>query len=93
MQPVVLINHHRNTALLVAASSNKLLVIKLGGKKLTVSSLTLKEIEAQGYTVSEYPPELAAQSYLRHGAGASKRAKLYLEKIAHGRFSGVLITA
>lgn len=93
MQPVVLINHHRNTALLVATSSNKQLVIKLGGKKLTVSSLTLKEIEAQGYTVSNYPPELAAQSYLQHGAGVSKRAQRYLEKIAHGRFPGVLTSA
>lgn len=93
MQPVVLINHHRNTALLVAASSNKQLVIKLGGKKLTVSSLTVKEIQAQGYTVSDYPPELAARSYLQHGAGVSKRAKSYLEEIAHGRFSGVLISA
>jgi len=93
MQPVVLINHHRNTALLVSSSSKKQLVIKLGKRKLTVSSLSVKEIEAQGYTVSDYPPELAARSYLQHGAGVSKRAKHFLEEIAHRKFSGVLIFA
>jgi hypothetical protein len=90
MQPVVLINHQRNTALLVAYGNEKQLVIKLGKSKLTVSSLSAKEIEAQGYTVSEYPPELAARQYLQHGAGVSKRAKRFLEEIAHGKFSGIL---
>lgn len=92
MQPVVLINHQRNTALLVACGRKKQLVIKLGKSKLTVSSLSAKEIEAQGYTISDYPPELAARKYLRHGAGVSKRAERFLEEIANGKFSGVLIS-
>ena len=92
MQPVVLINHQRNTALLVASGNNKQRVIKLGEGRLTVSSLSVKEIEAQGYTVSDYPPELAAREYLRHGAGVSKRAERVLEEIAHGKFSDILIS-
>jgi hypothetical protein len=91
VQPVVLINHQRNTALLVAWGNEKQRVIKLGKGRLTVSSLSAKEIEAQGYTVSDYPPELAAREYLRHGAGVSKRAKRALEEIAYGKFSGILI--
>jgi hypothetical protein len=85
-----LINHQRNTALLVACGNKKQRVIKLGKGRLTVSSLSMKEIETQGYTVSEYPPELAARQYLQHGAGVSKRAKRFLEEIAHGKFSGIL---
>ena len=56
MQPVVLINRQRNTALLVAFGNEKQRVIKLGKDRLTVSSLSAMEIEAQGYTVSDYPP-------------------------------------
>ncbi|MDP1557999.1 MAG: hypothetical protein Q8K59_01335 [Nitrosomonas sp.] len=93
MQPIVLINHHRNTALMVAVSGKKRLVIKLGKGKLTVSSLSAKEIETQGYAVSNYPPGQAAKSYLCHGAGVSKRAQRYLENIADGEFSDVLLFA
>lgn len=56
-----------------------------------MSSLSVMEIEAQGYTVSDNPPELAAREYLRHGAGVSKRVKRVLKEIAHGKFSGILI--
>ncbi len=91
MQPTVLTNQHRNTAIIVAISGKKYLVIKLGKGKLTVQSLTQQQISNQGYMISEYPPALAATSYLQHGAGVSDRAKQYLEKIAEGKYSGSLV--
>ncbi|MBY0499912.1 MAG: hypothetical protein K2P74_09955 [Nitrosomonas sp.] len=91
MQPTVIINQHRNTALIVASSGKKLLVIKLGKGKLTVTPLSLAEVKDQGYIVSNYSPKLAAQSYLQHGAGVSERAKKYLENIARSEFSDKLI--
>ncbi|MBP6057118.1 MAG: hypothetical protein KA524_01610 [Nitrosomonas sp.] len=91
IQPTVIINQHRNTAIVVATSGKNLLVIKLGKGKLTVTPLSLEKIRVQGYTTSDYPPKLAAQSYLQHGAGVSDRAKKYLEKIACGEFSDSLI--
>ncbi len=62
----------------------------MGEGKLTVSSLSTKEIDTLEYTVSTYSPKLAAQLYLNHSGGVSKRAKLHLEKIAKGEFSGML---
>ena len=91
MQPTVIINQHRNTAIIVAVSGKNLLIIKLGKGKLTVTPLTVEEIRTQGYTATEYSPKLAAQSYLQHGAGVSERAKKYLEKIAGGKFSDSLM--
>ncbi|UJP06201.1 MAG: hypothetical protein LZF61_04285 [Nitrosomonas sp.] len=81
-QPSVVINQHRQTALIAAAQGRKLLVIKLGAGKLTVTAASLEEIRRQGYAVSDYSPKLAAISYLQHGAGVSDRARVLLEKIA-----------
>ncbi|MXS83055.1 hypothetical protein [Nitrosomonas oligotropha] len=91
MQPTVIINQHRHTAIIAGASGKKLLVIKLGKGKLTVTTISLQEINAQGYTVSDYSPALAAQSYLQHGAGVSEKARHLLEKIAAGEFSDQLL--
>lgn len=91
MQPTVLINHNRHTALTVATRGKDLLLIKLGKGKLTVTVLSLDEIKRQGYQASDYSPRLAAQSYLQHGAGVSEKAKQYLEKIAGGEFSDHLL--
>ncbi|MBL8499042.1 MAG: hypothetical protein JNL77_00395 [Nitrosomonas sp.] len=91
MQPTVIINQHRHTAIIAGASGKKLLVIKLGKGKLTVTTVSLQEINAQGYTVSDYSPALAAQSYLQHGAGVSEKARQLLEKIAAGEFSDQLM--
>lgn len=91
IQPTVIINRHRQTALIVAASGKKLLVIKLGTGKLTVTSASLEEIRQQGYTANDYSPKLAALSYLQHGAGVSSRARKYLEKIARSEFSAHLM--
>ena len=90
MHPTVLMNHHRNTALVVATSGKNLLVIKLGKGRLTVTSLSIAEIKAQGYTACDYSPKLAAQSYLQHGAGVSERAKRYLEQVAGSECSDIL---
>lgn len=87
MQPTVLINQNRHTALTVATRGKDLLIIKLGKGKLTVTALSLTEIKRQGYQPSDYSPRLAAQSYLQHGAGVSDHAKKYLKKIASGEFS------
>jgi hypothetical protein len=87
MQPTVIINQHRNTAIIVGTSGKKLLVIKLGKGRLTITAVLPKEINTQGYTVSDYSPALAAQSYLQHGAGVSEKARKLLEKIASGEFS------
>lgn len=91
MQPIVVINQHRHTAIVVATQGKDLLVIKLGKGKLTVTSLSLERIRVQGYIASDYSPKLAAQSYLQHGAGVSERAKKYLEKIASGEYSDSLV--
>lgn len=87
MQPTVIINQHRNTAIVAAVSGKHLLVIKLGKGKLTVTPLSIEEIKIQGYTISDYSPNVAAQFYLQHGAGVSERARKYLEKIAGDKFS------
>ena len=58
MQPTVIINQHRNTAIIAGTSGKKLLVIKLGKGKLTVTAVTMQQINAQGYTVSDYSPAL-----------------------------------
>ncbi|SFF18231.1 hypothetical protein [Nitrosomonas sp. Nm166] len=91
LQPTVIINQHRNTAIIVATRGKNLLVIKLGKGKLTVTSISLENIKLQGYMISNYSPKLAAQSYLQHGAGVSEKAKQYLEKIASGKFSDSLV--
>jgi len=91
MQPTVIINQHRNTAIVVATSGKKLLVIKLGKGKLTVTSLSSQEIKDQGYAANDYSPKLAAQSYLQHGAGVSERARKYLERIAGSELSDRLL--
>ncbi|GJL74762.1 MAG TPA: hypothetical protein PKM20_07725 [Nitrosomonas sp.] len=90
MQPTVVMNHHRQTAIIVAKSGKKLQIIKLGKGRLTVTSLSAAEIETQGYKVSQYSPNQAARSYLEHGAGVSKRARKYLEEISRHKFSDTL---
>ena len=91
MQPTVIINQHRNTAIIVAARGKNLLVIKLGKGKLAVIPLSLEKIRMQGYVISNYSPKQAAQSYLQHGAGVSEKAKKYLGKIIGGKFSDSLM--
>jgi hypothetical protein len=91
MQPTVLINQHRQTAIIVAQSGKKHLVVELGKGVLTVASLSAKDLWARGYIISDYPPKQAALSYLRHAAGVSERAKGYLEDVAHGEFSAPLL--
>ncbi|MCC7091519.1 MAG: hypothetical protein IT524_06120, partial [Nitrosomonas sp.] len=54
MQPTVLINRNRHTALTVATRGKELLIIKLGKGKLTVTALSLDEIKRQGYQTSDY---------------------------------------
>ncbi|PTN12318.1 hypothetical protein [Nitrosomonas aestuarii] len=90
MQPTVVMNHHRQTAIIVAKSGKKLQIIKLGKGRLTVASLSAAEIEKQGYKVSHYSPDQAARSYLEHGAGVSKRARKHLEEISRHKFSDTL---
>ena len=90
MQPTVIINQHRQTALIVANSGKKLLVIKLATGKLVVTTVSLEEIRQQGYTVSDYSPKMAALSYLQHGGGVSARAKKFLEKISNSEFNASL---
>jgi hypothetical protein len=90
MQPMVVINQHRHTGIVVATQGKNFLVIKLGKGQLTVTLLSLEEIRMQGYTASDYSPKLAAQSYLQHGAGVSERANKYLEKIVAGELSNNL---
>ncbi|SEM87447.1 hypothetical protein [Nitrosomonas marina] len=90
MQPTVVVNHHRQTAIIVTRNGSKYKIIKLGKGRLTVTSISFKELETQGYKVSQYSPSQAAQSYLLHGAGVSQRARRYLESIAHSKFSDVL---
>jgi hypothetical protein len=90
MQPTVLINQHRQTALVVAISGKKQLVVELGKGMLTVTPFTIADIWARGYAFSDYPPNQAALAYLRHAGGVSDRARSYLEDIACGEFSGSL---
>ncbi len=90
MQPTVLINQHRQTAIIVAVCGKKLLIVKLGKGKLIVTALLPTEIQAQGYVTSDYSPTKAAESYLKHGAGVSKRAKQFLEEIAKRQYTDVL---
>jgi len=90
MQPTVLINQHRQTALIVAESGKKQLVVELHKGKLTVKALSAKDIEKRGYALSDYPPKQAALSYLSHAAGVGDRAREYLEGVARGEFSGTL---
>lgn len=90
MQPTVIINHHRQTAIIVDQQGNKLQLIRMGKGQLTVSCLSIKEIEALGYQVCNYSPSEAASTYLRHGAGVSKRAQKYLQEITHNPLPGVL---
>ncbi|MDH5480987.1 MAG: hypothetical protein OEX11_09540, partial [Nitrosomonas sp.] len=61
MQPTVLINQHRHTAIVVTTCGKKLLIIKLGKGKLTVTPLLHTQIHAQGYVTSNYSPQQAAQ--------------------------------
>ncbi|TXI16822.1 MAG: hypothetical protein E6Q62_10725 [Nitrosomonas sp.] len=90
MQPTVIINQHRQTALVVANQGKDFLVIKLSKRKLAVTKLSIEQIKMQGYITSDYSPRLAAQSYLQHGAGVSEKAKKYLNKIIKTEFSGRL---
>ena len=90
MQPTVIMNHHRQTAIIVGKKGNKLEIIKLSKGQLTVTALSTHEIGTQGYIVSQYSPSQAARSYLNHGAGVSQRARKYLEKIARTEYSGTL---
>ncbi len=91
MQPTVIINQHRQTAIVVANQGRNFLVIKLTKGKLAVTVLSIEKIKMLGYVTSDYSPKLAAQSYLQHGAGVSERAKVYLEKIVNTEFSDNLL--
>lgn len=90
MQPAVVINHHRQTAIIIANQGNRLQLIRLGKGQLNVSSLTAVEIETLGYRVCDYSPCEAARAYLKHGAGVSRRARIYLEQIAQNQLPGTL---
>lgn len=90
MQPTVIMNHHRQTAIIVGRKGNKFEIIKLAKGRLTVTVLSASEIETQGFTVSHYSPSQAARSYLKHGAGVSQRARKYLEHIARTEYSATL---
>lgn len=90
MQPVVLINQHRQTALIVGESGKKQLVVELHKGKLTVKALSAAEITQRGYVLSNYSPQQAASSYLCHAAGVGERAKGYLEQVAYGAYSDTL---
>ncbi|SEQ96456.1 hypothetical protein SAMN05421690_100496 [Nitrosomonas sp. Nm51] len=90
MQPTVVVNRHRQTAIIIARHGSKYEIIKLGKGRLTVTSLSAAELEIQGYEACQYPPSQAACAYLRHGAGVSKKARKYLENIACNKFSDIL---
>jgi len=90
MQPTVIVNRHRQTAIIVAQAGNKFQIIKLGKGRLKIASLSAAEIEKQGYSVCSYSASQAAHAYLKHGAGVSQRAKQCLEQIACNKFSDVL---
>ncbi len=90
MQPTVIVNHHRQTAIIVAQHGKKFQMIKLIQGRLKVTSLSATQIETQGYSVCSYSASQAARAYLKHGAGVSRRAKLLLEHIAGNEFSDVL---
>lgn len=90
MQPTVVINHHRQTAIIIASQGNKLQLVRLRKGQLTVSSLTAAEIEALGYRVCDYSPDEAARAYLKHGAGVSKRARICLEQVTQNQLPGTL---
>jgi len=90
MQPAVVINQHRQTAIIIANRGKKLQLIRLGKGQLTVSSLTADEIEALGYRICDYSPREAARAYLKHGAGVSKRARVCLEQITQNQLPGIL---
>lgn len=91
MQPTLIINRHRHTGIIVGVRGQNLLVIKLGKRKLTVSSICLETISIQGYIINNYSPKLAEQAYFQHGAGVSERGREYLEKITRAHFSDSLI--
>lgn len=91
MQPTVVINHHRQTAIIIANQGSRLQLIRLGKGQLTVSLLTATEIEILGYRVCDYSPSEAARAYLKHGAGVSKRARAYLEQIIQNQLPGTLL--
>ena len=90
MQPTVIVNHHRQTAIIAAQNGSKFRIIKLGKGRLRVTSLSASEIEVQGYSVSSYSASQAAHFYLKHGAGVSQNAKKYLQDIAENKFSDTL---
>lgn len=90
MQPTVVINHHRQTAIIIANKGSRLQLIRLGKGQLTVSSLTAAEIATLGYQVCNYSPSEAARVYLKHGAGVSKRARTHLEQIMQSQLPGTL---
>ncbi len=64
LQPAVFIDKKVNTAIIVGKNGKKLPVIKFGKGKLTVTSLSSKEIMDQGYAANDYLPKLAALSSL-----------------------------
>jgi hypothetical protein len=90
MQPTVVINHHRQTAIIIANQGDKLQLIRLAKGRLTVSSLTAVEIRALGYRVCDYSPSEAARAYLKHGAGVSRHARMHLERITQNQLPGTL---
>lgn len=78
---MVLINAHRQTAIVITQGPVWVTCIRMQDGQLTTTRLSQEQIEEEGFQPLDYPIARAAQMYLQHPGGVSDAARRHLEEI------------
>jgi hypothetical protein len=73
-------------AIVVKKGRTKYDVIEMTKNQLLVRKYSEKELQAEGYVVSNTSPSKAAEHFLKHSAGVSPNAKTALEGVIEMSF-------
>ena len=78
---MVLINAHRQTAIVLTQGPAWVTCIRMQDGQLTTTRLSQESLEGEGWRELDYPVAKAARQYLKHPGGVSDAARRALEHI------------
>lgn len=78
---MVLINNHRQTAIVLAQGPVWITCVQMQDGQLTTGKLSQDDVDEAGWRELDYPLEKAIRQYLRHPGGVSPAARRELEAL------------
>lgn len=78
---MVLINTHRQTAVVITQGPVWVTVVKMEDGRLHISRLSQENLEEEGWRELDYPTAKAATRYLQHPGGVSDAARRALVEV------------